>query len=119
MDGFRRTRARQVRTVGSPRGAWFVAATIMLAAGFVTAGCGATSSRTGAGTSKLNAVAVSDGSSESLYGGVRGGALTVYQPPDFGPLDPGESYGSDDFQVIYATQRPLFSNLPNQQTPVP
>jgi peptide/nickel transport system substrate-binding protein len=43
----------------------------------------------------------------------RGGTLTVYSSEDFEHLDPGESYFVQDYGVDYATQRPLFSYMPN------
>jgi peptide/nickel transport system substrate-binding protein len=43
----------------------------------------------------------------------RGGTLTVYSSEDFEHLDPGESYFTQDYGVDYATQRPLFSYMPN------
>jgi peptide/nickel transport system substrate-binding protein len=46
----------------------------------------------------------------------RGGTLTVYSSTDFRHLDPGSSYFSLDYGVDYATQRPLFSYLPNTRT---
>ena len=45
----------------------------------------------------------------------RGGTLTVYSSTDFRHLDPGSSYFSLDYGVDYATQRPLFSYMPNSQ----
>jgi peptide/nickel transport system substrate-binding protein len=45
----------------------------------------------------------------------RGGTLTVYSSTDFGHLDPGSSDSSLDYGVDYATQRPLFSYLPNTE----
>jgi peptide/nickel transport system substrate-binding protein len=58
--------------------------------------------------------------SESLTGGVRGGTLTVLNHEDFEHLDPGQAYYSVDYEVVYATQRPLYSYKPNtfaQPTP--
>ncbi len=43
----------------------------------------------------------------------RGGTLTVLSSGDFEHLDPGEAYFALDYIVSYATQRPLFSYLPN------
>ncbi|MFL5860162.1 MAG: ABC transporter substrate-binding protein [Solirubrobacteraceae bacterium] len=48
----------------------------------------------------------------------KGGTLTVYSSEDFEHLDPGESYFVLDYSVDYATQRPLFSYLPNTSTAV-
>jgi peptide/nickel transport system substrate-binding protein len=57
-----------------------------------------------------------DGSGESLTGGKKGGTLTVYTHEDFQHMDPGETYFSLDYPVIYATQRPLFMFPPNNST---
>ncbi len=57
---------------------------------------------------------------ESLTGGKRGGTLTVLNHTDFEQLDPGLAYYNIDYEVVYATQRPLFSYKPNSFTePVP
>jgi peptide/nickel transport system substrate-binding protein len=50
---------------------------------------------------------------ESLTGGVRGGTLTVLNHEDLEHLDPGQAYASVDYEVVYATQRPLYSYKPN------
>ena len=51
---------------------------------------------------------------EQLYGKARGGTLTVYSAAGFENLDPGESYAfANDYAIDYATQRPLFSYMPN------
>src|ERR1700683_1294979 len=61
-----------------------------------------------------------DGVGENLFNGTRGGTLTVYDASAFAPLDPGEAYSTIDNAVVLATQRPLFSYLPDQtQTPSP
>jgi len=55
-----------------------------------------------------------DGSGENLVDGVRGGTLTVYDHTDFQTMDPGEVYNTIDEEVVLATQRPLFTYVPNQ-----
>jgi peptide/nickel transport system substrate-binding protein len=50
---------------------------------------------------------------QTLYGEKKGGTLTVYSSEDFEHLDPGEAYFSGDYEIMYATQRPLFSYKPN------
>ncbi len=57
-----------------------------------------------------------DGSGEVLTGGRRGGVLTAYQHQDFQLLDPGEAYSFGDYEVVFATQRPLYSYLPDART---
>ena len=56
------------------------------------------------------------GAGETLLNGKRGGTLTVYDSEDFEHLDPGESYFALDYEVMYATQMPLFEYLPNNTT---
>jgi peptide/nickel transport system substrate-binding protein len=57
-----------------------------------------------------------DGSGENLTGGTKGGTLTVYDHEDFQHLDPGQAYFSLDYEVIYATQTPLYMFPPNNST---
>jgi peptide/nickel transport system substrate-binding protein len=57
-----------------------------------------------------------DGSGETLTGGKKGGVLTVYDHEDFQHLDPGQSYFSLDYEVIYSTQSPLYIFPPNDST---
>jgi peptide/nickel transport system substrate-binding protein len=57
-----------------------------------------------------------NGSGENLTNGKRGGVLTEYQSEDFAHLDPGESYFDLDYQVMYATQLPLYEYLPNSES---
>jgi peptide/nickel transport system substrate-binding protein len=54
-------------------------------------------------------------SSQSLSG-KRGGMLTILSHQDFEHLDPGQSYFVTDYNAVYATGRPLFSNMPNNPT---
>ena len=62
----------------------------------------------------------SDGLGENLFNGVRGGTLTVYDNADFLHLDPGQAYDAVSYDVVYATQRPLFSYPPNAtEAPAP
>ncbi len=76
------------------------------------------SSSSGAGVPKLKPAL--DGSGQNLTDGTRGGTLTAYNHEDFQSFDPGEAYFQFDYEVIYATQRPLFSYRPNQtQTAAP
>ena len=53
-------------------------------------------------------------------GGKRGGTLTVLDHEDFENIDPGMAYFTLDYEVMYATQRPLYSYKPNTfATPIP
>jgi len=56
---------------------------------------------------------------ERLTGGRHGGILNVLDETDFEHLDPGISYYSLDYEVVYATQRPLYSDKPNTLVPSP
>jgi peptide/nickel transport system substrate-binding protein len=56
---------------------------------------------------------------ESLTSGKRGGTLTVLDETDFEHLDPGIAYYSLDYEVVFATQRPLYSSKPNSTEPTP
>lgn len=85
----------------------------------VVAACGSSSSSGTSGTATASSPALKpaqNGSGEKLGGGKRGGTLTVYDHEDFEHLDPGQSYFSLDYEVIYATQRPLYIFPPNSST---
>ena len=56
---------------------------------------------------------------EPLTGGKRGGTLNVLQEIDFEHLDPGIAYFSVDYAVVFATQRPLYSQKPNSNEETP
>ena len=90
------------------RGLSLVAALVLAA---MIGACGSSGSSTSASSRLRPAL---DGSGENLFNGVRGGTLTVYDHADFQHLDPGEAYFVLDYDLIYATQRPLYSYLPNQ-----
>jgi peptide/nickel transport system substrate-binding protein len=51
--------------------------------------------------------------------GKTGGTLTVLQEIDFEHLDPGIAYFSVDYAVVFATQRPLYSQKPNSTVATP
>jgi peptide/nickel transport system substrate-binding protein len=79
----------------------------------LTATVGACGRSAGSGhAARARLAPVRNGSRERLFSGVKGGTLTVYDHNDFGSLDPGEAYNSLDYEIVYATQRPLFSYLP-------
>jgi peptide/nickel transport system substrate-binding protein len=81
----------------------------------VLAACGSSSSKV-AGTGAFNTAGFENPLSEPLTGGKRGGVLNVLSETDFEHLDPGIAYFSVDYTVVFATQRPLYSYKPNQQT---
>ena len=93
------------------------AAAALAAATVALAACGS-----GGGTSKSSSHhtlrPALDGTGQNLTDGTRGGTLTVENHQDFQSFDPGEAYFQYDYEVVYATQRPLFSYPPNQSQTV-
>ncbi len=102
----------------SIRTAVAVALTAVLA--LALAACGSSSSNSSSSAAS-GAGSVSTGgfqspTTESLTAGKRGGTLQVLNESDFESLDPGIAYYSIDYEVVFATQRPLYSNKPNTAT---
>jgi peptide/nickel transport system substrate-binding protein len=114
-------------------------AALFVVFGVVLAGCGGSSSTSSsqsasapaAGTSTSSIVANRDGTgaistsgfqspmTESLACVKRGGTLRVLDERPFESLDPGRTYYSVDYAVVYATQRPLYSRKPDFVEPSP
>jgi peptide/nickel transport system substrate-binding protein len=95
-------------------------ATLALAA-VALAACGSSESSSGTGLSGASVVVTKgypNPTTESLAG-KRGGTLVALQESDFEHLDPGITYAALDYPVVFATQRPLYSNLPNSTQPSP
>ncbi len=99
---------------------------IALAAGLalLLSACGSSSSSSTPSSAPSTSSALSTGGyksplTEPLTGGKRGGTLNVLQEIDFEHLDPGISYFSVDYAVVFATQRPLYSQKPNSTEPTP
>jgi peptide/nickel transport system substrate-binding protein len=104
--------------------------TALAAAAFsalLVAACGSSGSNTpgSAGTAPANSASETSALSSSgfqsplnepLTGGKRGGTLQVLDESDFEHLDPGIAYFALDYEVVYATQRPLYSFKPNTET---
>jgi peptide/nickel transport system substrate-binding protein len=89
------------------------AAAVLLAAALGLSACGS-SNEAIAGARGIKApVGVHTPATESLTSGVRGGTLTVLDHEDIEHLDPGQAYSSVDYEIVYATQRPLYSYKPN------
>jgi peptide/nickel transport system substrate-binding protein len=101
------------------------AAAVALAAGLalLLAACGSSSpsstSTTASASSALSTGGYKSPLTESLTGGKRGGTLQVLQEIDFEHLDPGIAYFSVDYAVVFATQRPLYSQKPNSTEETP
>ncbi len=83
-----------------------------IASAMLLAACGSSSS----GGGGVSAAGIQTPKTESQTGGKRGGTLTVLDHEDFEHLDPGQSYFAMDYEIDYATQRPLFSYKPNSFT---
>jgi peptide/nickel transport system substrate-binding protein len=104
------------------------AAALVAGIALLLAACGSSSSTTGS-TSSSSSPASSASAALSTGGyksplteaetGKRGGTLTVLQETDFEHLDPGIAYFSVDYAVVFATQRPLYSQKPNSTTETP
>ncbi len=90
-----------------------LAAALAVALTIVLAACGSGGSST---TVTVHLKAGESPAHQQLYGKRRGGVLTVYEEEDFENLDPGASYSSEDYTVMYATQRPLYSYPPDSAT---
>jgi peptide/nickel transport system substrate-binding protein len=85
----------------------------------VLSACGSGGSSSSS-TSPVSSNGLKTPRTESLTGGRRGGTLTVLNHEDFESIDPGIAYFTIDYQAVYATQRPLFSYMPdNFAKPVP
>jgi peptide/nickel transport system substrate-binding protein len=87
---------------------------------FALSACGGSSSSSGSsggtGTSSSTLKPALTGAGQDLTNGKMGGTLTVFQHEDFQHLDPGESYFSLDYNVIYVTQAPLYMFPPNNSS---
>jgi len=91
---------------------------LFVVAGVVLTGCGGSSSKPSS-QSTISAEGFQSPTSESLTGGKRGGTLKVLDETDFEHLDPGIAYYSLDYEVVFATQRPLYSQKPNSTEETP
>ena len=103
---------RSIRTVAA------LAAVAVLAVVFAACGSSSKTSSNGEGGSSSSSGSVGTSgymspTTESLTGGKKGGTLQVLDETDFEHIDPGIAYYSLDYEVVFATQRPLYSNKPN------
>ncbi len=99
---------RSIRTVAA------IAAVAVLAV--VLAACGSSSNSSSSSSSSSGSISTGGYQSpttQSLTGGKKGGTLVVLNETDFEHIDPGIAYYSLDYEVVFATQRPLYSNKPN------
>jgi peptide/nickel transport system substrate-binding protein len=100
------------------------AAVLVAGLALALAACGSSSSSGGSSATTAGGSALSTGgfqspTTQSLTGGKRGGTLTVLNEADFEHLDPGVAYYAIDYEVVFATQRPLYSQKPNSTEPSP
>jgi peptide/nickel transport system substrate-binding protein len=104
------------------------AAALVAGIALLLAACGSSSSTTSTTSSSSSSAsgasaALSTGGYQSPLSeaetGKRGGTLTALQETDFEHLDPGIAYFSVDYAVVFATQRPLYSQKPNSSEATP
>jgi peptide/nickel transport system substrate-binding protein len=89
--------------------------------GLLLAACGSSNSPSTGGSSSSaskSAGGYQSPETQSLTGGKKGGVLQVLDETDFEHIDPGIAYYSLDYEVVFATQRPLYSNKPNTASEV-
>ncbi len=98
---------RSIRTVAA------IAAVAVLAVVLAACGSSKSSSSSSGGSSSVNTGGFQSPTTQSLTGGKKGGTLQVLDETDFEHIDPGIAYYSLDYEVVFATQRPLYSNKPN------
>jgi peptide/nickel transport system substrate-binding protein len=90
----------------------------------VVTACGSSSSNSsggsgsGSATPSLPLKAGENPAGQQLYGKKKGGTLTVLSNGDFEHLDPGSAYYALDYALIQATNRTLFTYLPNTTSKV-
>jgi peptide/nickel transport system substrate-binding protein len=99
--------------------AWRGASAYALIAGLLAvtlAACGSSGSSGGSASTSLPLKPGESTTGQQLYGKKRGGTLKVYTSEDFEHFDPGEAYFALDYAITYATQRPLYSYKPNDDT---
>jgi peptide/nickel transport system substrate-binding protein len=77
--------------------------------------CGSSSTKV-ASSSPFNTGNIQNPLNQPLTGGKRGGVLNVLNETDFEHIDPGLAYYNVDYEMVFATQRPLYSNKPNTYT---
>jgi peptide/nickel transport system substrate-binding protein len=105
------------------------AAGLVAGLALLLAACGSSNSSTGSSSTSPSSSSNSASAALSTGGykspltealtGKTGGTLTVLQEIDFEHLDPGIAYFSVDYAVVFATQRPLYSQKPNSTEATP
>jgi peptide/nickel transport system substrate-binding protein len=97
----------------SIRTATAVALSVVPVLALVACGSSSSTSSSSSGSASVSTGGFQSPLTESLTGGKRGGTLQVLNETDFESLDPGQAYYSVDYEVVFATQRPLYSRKPN------
>jgi peptide/nickel transport system substrate-binding protein len=90
-----------------------IATLTAFAAALTLTACGSSNSSVSGGSGITVAKGIQTPQTEAQSGGKRGGTLTVLNHTEFEQIDPGISYYNIDYEVVHATQRPLFSYKPN------
>ena len=81
----------------------------------VLAACGSSSTKV-ASNDPFSTGGAQSPKEQPLTGGKRGGVLNVLNETEFEHIDPGLAYYNIDYEVVFATQRPLMVNKPNTYT---
>jgi len=90
-----------------------VASVVAVSAACVLGACGSSDSSAGSvASAPTRRVPAKSLETASLTVGRRGGALTVLDHEGFTSIDPGVAHSRVDYEVVDATQRPLFSYQP-------
>ncbi len=113
-----------MKSIRSVAAAGLVAGLALLLAACGSSNSSSSSTSTGSSSSSTSASAAlsTSGYKSPLTEpetGKTGGTLTVLQEIDFEHLDPGIAYFSVDYAVVFATQRPLYSQKPNSTEETP
>ncbi len=86
---------------------------VACALALVVGGCGSSNNSTTVPSGLTIPAGVQTPAKQSLTCATRGGTLTVLDHEDFEHIDPGISYNTLDYEVLLATQRPLYTYKPN------
>ena len=100
-----------MKSIRTPAGAVLLAVFAL-----ALAACGSsssTSSSKAGGEETVGTGGFQNPRTEPLEGGKRGGKLQVLDETDFEHIDAGIAYYSLDYEIVFATQRPLTSQKPN------
>src|SRR5437588_2808056 len=103
-------RRRQMRSIRAVVVAALVALPVL-----VLSACGSSSTKL-ASNDPFSTGGAQNPKEQPLTGGKRGGVLDVLNETEFEHIDPGLAYYNIDYEVVFATQRPLMVNKPNTYT---